>query len=161
MHTTSRMTALTTQDISPQVDSSAHHCPRTAKLQASCHGAISGPLSPTAMPASQQKKMLTAHTPADTKGHTLPASVEKSSLAPKSSKPATLSTATPVENMITQGSTFTFSFTVKKGASCRAAVKIHAIYAVNDVGNSVSRPACASDSLAMVRRGKTDAQPPP
>ena len=48
-----------------------------------------------------------------------PESVEKSSLAPKSSKPATLSTATPVENMITHGSTLMFSFTVKKGASCR------------------------------------------
>ncbi len=46
----------------------------------------------------------------------------KSSLAPKSSKPATRSTATPVQNMITQGSTLTFSFTVKNGASCSVAV---------------------------------------
>ena len=50
----------------------------------------------------------------------LPESVEKESLAPKSSKPATLSAATPPENMMRHGSTLTFSFTVKKGASCTA-----------------------------------------
>lgn len=128
-------------------------------MQAPCHGTTPGSLSPTAMPASQQKDILRTHTPADTKGHSVPASVEKSSLAPNSSKPATLSTATPVENMITQGSTITFSFTVKKGASCRAHVKMHAIYAVNDVGSTAGRPACASDSLLAVVRGARQVLP--
>lgn len=44
--------------------------------------------------------------------------VVKSSFEPNSSKPASLSTATPLQNMTRQGRSLTWSFTVKKGASC-------------------------------------------
>ena len=45
--------------------------------------------------------------------------VGKSSVAPSSSKPTTLSVATPLRKHNRQGSSLTCSFTVKKGASCR------------------------------------------
>ena len=85
----------------------------------------------------------------------LPESVEKESLAPKSSKPATLSPATPPENMIRHGSTLTFSFTVKKGASCTA--HYHGTPALDSAidhdsletpSSRASTPACAHLLLA-------------
>ena len=40
-------------------------------------------------------------------------------MAPSSSKPTTLSVATPLRKHNKQGNNLTWSFTVKKGASCR------------------------------------------